>query len=268
MRASLSTAARISSCWVLLGAGLAGCGGSDDPAPGNQPQPGSREAVEAAIQLATAGEPGEVRFATDVKPVFAKKCVYCHHTANVTGVDLTRPFDAAVGIVGRPASRSRTAARLLVEPGNPQNSFVLDKVVRDNLVPELEGNAMPWQIPMLGADELAAIRRWISAGAADDAAFRSEVAPIFAESCVYCHNPNSAQEPDLTQPFDPVVGIVGVAAANGVRVVPGNPDASLLVMDVEANPQASVPMPFHPERLTEAEVSVLIRWIVAGAPSN
>src|SRR5687768_11889261 len=123
MRASLSAAARISSCWVLLGTGLAGCGGSDDEPPSDQRQPGSREAVQAAIQLAMSGAPGDVRFATDVKPVLAEKCVYCHHTANATHVDLTRPFDAAVGVVGRPASRLRTEARLLVDPGNPRNSF-------------------------------------------------------------------------------------------------------------------------------------------------
>src|SRR5688572_17009941 len=268
MRASLSAAARISSCWVLLGAGLGGCGGSDNEPRSDLPQPGSRAAVEAAIQLAMSGAPGEVRFSTDVKPVFAEKCVYCHHTANATRVDLTRPFDAAVGIVGRAASRERTEARLLVEPGNPRNSFVLDKVIRDNLVPELEGNAMPWQIPMLTPEAIASVRRWIIGGAGDDATFRSEVAPIFGQSCVHCHNPNSAQEPDLTQPFDSVVGIVNVAAANGVRVVPGNPDASLLVMDIEGNAAGGVPMPLHPERLTEAEVAALIRWIAAGAPSN
>ncbi len=260
-------AARFSWRCVPLGVGLAGCGGSDDPARSEQPQPGSREAVEAAIQRAMT-EPAEVGFAAEVKPVFAEKCVYCHHTANVTGVDLTRPFDAAVGIVGRPSSRLRSEARLLVAPGNPQNSFVLDKVIRDNLAFELEGNAMPWQIPMLGAEAIGAVRGWISGGAGDDASFRSDVAPIFAERCVYCHNPNSAQEPDLTQPFDPVVGIVKVAAGNGVRVVPGDPDASLLVKDIEGKAEGSVPMPFHPERLTEAEVSALIRWISQGAPNN
>ncbi|MDQ2642847.1 MAG: hypothetical protein M3020_03465 [Myxococcota bacterium] len=270
MSSSLLAAARFSwRCVALgLGLGLAGCGGSDDPARSDQPRPGSRDAVEAAIQRAMAGEPGEVKFAAELKPVFAEKCVYCHHTANVTGVDLTRPFDAAVGIVGRPSSRLRSEARLLVDPGNPRNSFVLDKVIRDNLAFELEGNAMPFQIPMLGAEAISAIRGWISAGAADDASFRSDVAPIFAERCVYCHNPNSAQEPDLTQPFDSVVGIVKVAAGNGVRVVPGDPDASLLVKDIEAKAEASVPMPFHPERLTEAEVSVLVRWISQGAPNN
>lgn len=268
MRASLTAAVRISSRWVLLGAGLAGCSGNDDEVRTDEPQPGSREAVEAAIQLALSGTPGEVRFSSDVKPVLAEKCVYCHHTANATRVDLTRPFDTAVGIVGRPVSRPRTAARLLVDPGNPRNSFVVDKVIRDNLVPELEGNAMPWQIPMLGAEAIAAIRRWISAGAGDDATFRSEVQPIFAGSCVHCHSPNSAQEPDLTQPFDPVVGLVNVAASNGVRVVPGEPEASLLVLDIEGRAEGSAPMPFHPERLADAEVSVLIRWIAAGAPND
>jgi hypothetical protein len=268
MSSILLAAARFSWRCVALGIGLAGCGGSDDTTRSDQLQPGSREAVEAAIQRSMAGEPGEVKFAAELKPVFAEKCVYCHHTANVTGVDLTRPFDPVLGIVGRPSSRVRSAARLLVDPGNPRNSFVLDKVIRDNLAFELEGNAMPWQIPMLGAESISAIRGWISGGAGDGASFRSEVAPIFAERCVSCHNPNSAQEPDLTQPFDSVVGVVNVAAGNGVRVVPGDPDASLLVKDIEGKAEGSVPMPFQPERLTEADVSVLIRWISQGAPDN
>jgi len=264
MRPSLWSAARFSSCWVLLGANLAACGGSDDE-PQPVPRPGSREAVEAAIVAATSSGAGEARFATHVKPVLADKCVYCHHTLNATGLDLTRPFDPERGVVGRQVSRPRSEARLLVDPGNPRNSFILDKVIRENLVYELEGNAMPWQIPMLGVDSVSAIRSWIGAGALDDEAYRAEVAPIFAANCIHCHNPNSGQEPDLTEPFDPVVGVVGVAAGNGVRVVPGDPGQSLLVLDVEGATTGGVPMPFHPERLTEAEVAALIRWIAAGA---
>jgi mono/diheme cytochrome c family protein len=181
---------------------------------------------------------------------------------------LARPFDAVSGVVGRPTSWPRAEARLLVEPGNARNSFLIDKLVRQNLVPELEGDAMPLELPRLGGEALTVIRRWISDGALDDATYRGEVAPVFAASCNYCHGPNSGQEPDLTQPFDPVVGVVNVAAGSRVRVVPGDPDASSLVMSIEGKPAGGVPMPFHPERVTQAELTALIRWIAAGALDN
>jgi hypothetical protein len=167
---------------------------------------------------------------------------------------------------------------LLIDPTNPLNSFLLDKVIRKNLVPSLDGEAMPWQIPPLDAQQIAAIRQWISDGAPDDARFQATIAPIFGDgvslgarggSCAHCHNPNSLFEPDLTRPFDPSVGIVDVSAGgNRVRVAPGMPDDSGLVLRIEGKPAGGAAMPFYAGPLTDAEIDLVVRWVVAGAPQN
>jgi len=256
---------------------LSGCGGGEeDPAPA--PTPTSRDEVEATVErVIQSGTAGDTRF-SDVAQIFTSKCILCHYPSNASGLDLTHPLDPATGLVNRPTRWPATQAKLLVDPANPLNSFLLDKLIRKNLVPELDGNAMPWLIPSLSPDRIGAIRQWISDGALDDDRFRSTVAPIFGDgvslgasggNCAYCHNPNSLFEPDLTHPFDPDVGIVNVPDVGGhLRVAPGAPDESGLVLRIEGNPAGGASMPFHPEPLTAEEIDQVTSWVVAGAPDN
>src|SRR5689334_18577852 len=95
--------------WALVC--LAGCGGGTSS--------------EGSGQTAHA-----VTFSHDVAPIFAQSCVYCHHTGSPTAVDFTHPFDATMGIIRRPNSWMDTRAKLLVDPGNVSNSFLIDKVER------------------------------------------------------------------------------------------------------------------------------------------
>ena len=226
-------------------------------------------------RVTESGGPLSVSYESDVEPIFASKCTLCHYSGNATTVDLTQPFDAEFGIVDRETSRARAEARLIVDPSNPLNSFLLDKVIRTNLVPAIDGAAMPWRIPPLAPDKIAAIRQWISDGALDDERYASTIAPIFGDgktlggSCAHCHNPRSLFAPDLTRPFDPEIGIVNVAGSGNVlRVAPGLPDESGLVLRIEGNPAAGASMPFYPEALTTSEIDVVTSWVVAGAPQN
>jgi hypothetical protein len=259
---------------------LPGCGGADDEGENGQlpePTPSSREEVVAAIERVSQSGPAEASFENDIAPIFTRRCTFCHYPLNATGVDLTRPFDLATGILRRPSRWPRAEAKLLLDPEDPLNSFLLDKVIRKNLVPSLDGEAMPWQIPALDPQQIAAIRQWISDGAPDDARFQAAIAPIFGDgslgasggSCALCHNSNSLFEPDLTHPFDPVVGVVDVSAGgNRLRVAPGSPDDSALVLRIEGNPAGGAAMPFYAGPLTEAEIDLMVRWVVAGAPQN
>lgn len=252
------------------------CGGEDDDTP-----PPPRDEVASAIARVTQSgtpTPADVSFDAEIEPIFVQKCTLCHHPMNATGVDLTRPFDPQTGIVGRANSWTEAPATLIVDPSDPMNSFLLDKVVRTNLDPKREGEAMPWHIPRLDAAEVGAVRQWIADGAMDDATFRTTVAPLFGDGvslgsrggrCAYCHNPDSSFRPDLTRPFDPVDGVVNVPGAGGrLLVAPGDPDNSALVLRIEANPLAGAAMPFHPEPLDQEERDALVRWVVAGAPDN
>jgi hypothetical protein len=220
--------------------------------------------------------PKVVTFKNDVAPIFAT-CGLCHHPGNGTKVDLTHPFDPETGIVGRANSWTMAPKTVLVDPGKVENSFLIDKVVRTDLDPHIEGGPMPLNFPMLDATEIAAIRQWIQDGAMNDASFAANVQPIFGDGmslgasggkCAYCHYAGTQQPPDLTHPFDPTNGIVNVMGARGIRVVPGNPDASALVKKIEAQPSVGAPMPYQEPRLTQAQVDNLKAWIAAGAKND
>jgi hypothetical protein len=254
---------------------LLACGGSDD----EDPAATSRDEVVSAVErVRQSGGPRTVSFEQDVAPLFLSRCNFCHYPLNPTGVDLTQPFDPGSGIVNRPNSWTRSAAKLLVDPADPLNSFLLDKLLRTNLVPELDGAQMPKLIPPLGSGEIAAIRQWISDGALDDERYRSTVAPIFGDgkslgasggSCAHCHNENGLFAPDLTRPFDPDVGVVNVpGGGNRLRVSPGAPDESGLVLRIEQNPAGGASMPFQPEPLLREDLDLVTSWVVAGAPDN
>jgi hypothetical protein len=78
----------------------------------------------------------------------------------------------------------------------------------------------------------------------------------------------------LVNPFDPSLGVVGVQARVGVgriRVIPGDPDNSVLYQKVSGgplSPDLKSPMPYQTPRLTAAEVAAIEAWITAGALNN
>jgi hypothetical protein len=95
-------------------------------------------------------------------------------------------------------------------------------------------------------------------GLEDDSLYRNSVSRIFG--------------PDLTAPFDPSGGAVGVASVyGGVRVVPGDPEASVLFTKVKDEPlpqNLGWPMPRQFERLTPEETQTLRDWISEGAKNK
>jgi hypothetical protein len=140
---------------------------------------------------------------------------------------------------------------------------------------------MPWNIPLLTERELADLRRWIADGAKDDELYRGTITRIFGDGvslgsrggkCSYCHYPGAVFEPDLTDPFHPERGAVGLPSAYGeVRVVPGDPDASFLVAKVATTQLPAAlgkPMPLHFDRLTPDEQRIVREWIAQGARDN
>ena len=140
---------------------------------------------------------------------------------------------------------------------------------------------MPWAIPRLTETELSALRSWIEGGAQNDDQYRSSVRQIFGDGvslgsrggkCAYCHYPESGIQPDLTRPFDLETGAVGVASdRGGARIVPGDPETSVLYLRVspEEIPRRLEPlMPNHYERVTDEEAELIRRWISEGALNN
>ncbi|HSU40992.1 MAG TPA: hypothetical protein VLJ38_15550, partial [Polyangiaceae bacterium] len=106
------------------------------------------------------------------------------------------------------------------------------------------------------------------------------VQAIFDDRCVNCHDASKGGLP--TYPMLPLTAgashaaLVNVAAdetCGGVRVVPGNPDASYLVKKLEQTMPCDgqhMPRPFEvgtAPPLTADELATIRAWIAAGAPN-
>ena len=220
----------------------------------------------------------DVSFAADIRPIFQTKCYDCHWDGNAVEVDLTDPFNPDTGIIERPNSFEDSEYTLLVDPGNVGNSSIIKKVSDPDLPSSEDGHPMPWPVERVTEEELADIEQWIEDGANDDAFFAENVAPIFGTEvtlrapsgkCTYCHAPGSPHDLDVTNPFDPEVGMVDVDSDFGGKIVePGDPDNSMLVEKLASDTPPGSPMPLHYPRLTDEEISLLEGWIAAGAPDN
>jgi hypothetical protein len=279
---------------LLCAAWLAGCGGGgggdgDDASDGadgddagdggdgdDAGDDGDDAGDDAGDDGGDGGDGGEVSYTADIRPIFEDKCVYCHHADSASEVDLTSPFGPQ-GLIERPNSWKGSSFTLLVDPGNPDNSFILHKVSETSLDPEVEGQPMPIQIPPLSEAEIDVVANWIDTGAQDGGPY-NPVATIFgtdplslgveAGSCTWCHYPGSETRLDVTDPLDPVFGLVDVnAAVGGVRVIPNEPENSILITKLEGADEGPQ-MPYNPARLSSGEIAALTQWIADGAPEN
>jgi hypothetical protein len=249
-----------------------------------QPEPAETSAEEPAVEGAEPEEDQaaeQVSFAAQVAPVFAAKCNDCHHPDNAVKVDLTRPFDPEVGIINRPNTWTRSEKKILVVPGDPDASALIWKVEQTDLEHKIDGDPMPWHIDPLTDRELENLRQWILQGAQDDSLYRETITLIFGDGvslgrrggkCAYCHYHDASYGPDLVDPFDPENGAVDVDSYfEGVRIIPGDPDNSVLYTKVKGEqllPNLGSPMPLHFERLTPEEIQILRDWISEGAKNN
>ena len=216
-----------------------------------------------------------------VAPIFASSCVACHWKGSLTGYQLVDPFDPQTGIIGRQTDWTMARHTTLVVPGKPEESELIDKIKATDLNPETEGASMPFVVPALTADEIAAVRAWIAGGAKNDASYQSTVAPIFGDGkslgasagkCSFCHTATSTNAPNLVDPFDASRGAVNVRAnVGGVRVIPSDPDHSVLFQKVSgATLPAALgsPMPLHLNPLTASQIATVEAWIQAGAKND
>lgn len=90
--------------------------------------------------------------------------------------------------------------------------------------------------------------------------FRHKVEPILREHCFGCHSHSSGQmEGNLA--LDWKSGWV-VGGDRGTAIIPGKPEESLLIRAVQ-HEDAELLMP--EEKLTEAEIEILVAWVQGGA---
>jgi mono/diheme cytochrome c family protein len=220
-----------------------------------------------------------VSFARDIRPIFNGRCVDCHWPGSPIGVDLLNPFDPDEGIIERHNSwlSQGSEQTLIVDPGNVSNSFLVKKLAEPELDRSVDGAPMPLQIEVLTQAELDAVSQWITDGAQNDAFFSAQVAPIFgtaltlgraAGKCTFCHYPGALNGMSVLDVFDPDEGMVGVESRfGGTIVVPGDPESSILMQKLLGTGPGEA-MPWHPPRLSEQQVQLVIDWIAEGAKNN
>lgn len=91
----------------------------------------------------------------------------------------------------------------------------------------------------------------------------ADVAPILAERCVLCHAGEFAPAGLALDSFDAVIR----GGANGSVVQAGRPDESELIRRLKGISQPRMPMT-GPPFLSEAEIGLFERWVVAGLPEG
>jgi hypothetical protein len=99
--------------------------------------------------------------------IFSPRCAIptCHDAAFRSGdlvLEAGAAYDELVG-VEPDVDTARDAGLLRVDPGSPDNSFLLIKLEGP---PPSQGSRMPLTGPPLAAEDVALIRAWIAAGAA------------------------------------------------------------------------------------------------------
>ena len=104
--------------------------------------------------------------------IFSPTCLDlgCHNAADAQGglvLEVGRSFGDLVG--APPANAvARTAGFLRVDPGHPENSFLITKLTLPTFVDVNFGSRMPLAKPMLDPQQIERLRAWILRGALEN----------------------------------------------------------------------------------------------------
>jgi len=201
-------------------------------------------------------------------PLLAERCVMCHNaSAAAAGLRL----DSLEGV------KKGSTRGPVVQPGNPANSEIIRRVKGSSL-PRMPMTGPPW----LPDADVARLERWIAAGlpegnpasasAPATAATRPapgqpvtwvHVAPLLATRCAQCHTDNGAMGPP-PEGYRLTSYEATLAAADRVRVVPGQPGASELLRRVQGHSRPR--MPYNgPPWLSAEDTQLISDWIAQGA---
>lgn len=93
--------------------------------------------------------------------------------------------------------------------------------------------------------------------------YTEQVVPVFKENCYKCHA-GMAHRGGFQ--MDTKAGMFK-GGHDGVVVIPGDPDKSLLVrlMRHEGPANDPMPMPPHKDKISDAQIAIVAQWVKAGA---
>lgn len=246
--------------------------------------------TSGAATVACGSEDEGITYRKSVRPLLVGRCTICHYTNGPIEVDIENPFAQTTGLVNSdnswalPGAYPGLTPLRNVVPGDPDSSFLMEKIVDPAVDPLPEqggGDHMPPTIQRLTDEEIASVEQWIRDGAQNDAFFQSTIVNIFgngtlqnAGKCSLCHYPGTPNPPNLVNPFDPEEGVVSVNSlyrSDLLRVAPGDPENSFLVVKIKAtgtDSQNGANMPYNYSSLTPEEVDVVSQWITLGARND
>jgi hypothetical protein len=249
-----------------------------------------------------------VSYEKDVKPILDSRCVLCH--TDHSTFNLSEPFTSQFSLINHETewatymSEYTLGKEIDIAPGNPDGSFLLEKVTQQALNPNTcdpnagdecgfftAGLFMPPAPRRLTDAQIAKVRQWIQDGAQNDNIFRDEIAtaifnptPIRGDQCTpyggaphcmpcaTCHYSGAPTSPDLEQnQWDNLVGVRAMFRSDLLLVDPGKPEASFLMLKLEATEATSAvggPMPYGFPPLLASDVATIRQWIADGARNN
>ena len=194
-------------------------------------------------------------YESDIQPLLTDKCGKCHGSK-------VRKGDLDLSSMG--------AIRRGGESGEPLVAESVDESLLWIMVED--GDMPPEGEPPLSDQQRELIRDWLATGAraeephelAERSINQHDVLPILLLRCTTCHGPRIQKGAlDLRTPAAMLTG-----GESGPALVPGNPDASLMIQRIESEacPPRELLLKFFVKRPPSAEVNVLREWIAAGAP--
>ncbi|MFN0056340.1 MAG: PSD1 and planctomycete cytochrome C domain-containing protein [Planctomycetales bacterium] len=140
--------------------------------------------------------------------------------------------------------------------------WLLDRP-NDTARPEI-GRAVRWAALVMAA--LLGLAPQTGRGEAPRVRFNRDIRPILSEHCFACHGPD-ARHRRASLRLDTEAGIKAELESGMHGVVPGNPDASeLLVRIVSEDDSERMPPPETGKRLTGEQTELIKQWIAKGAP--
>ena len=203
----------------------------------------------------TAAPPTAMVYETDIRPLLVARCGRCHAGGKTKGsLDL--------GSLGGIRRGSESGA--VVIPGKPEKSLLVEVLAEGSMPPD--GKNRPTKA------EVNRITAWVRDGArtrggdfnAKAALTQEDVLPILFTRCVVCHGGREKKGGlDLRTRRAMLKG-----GKSGPAIVPGKPDASLLVKKIHDRdmPPPKLLVDFGIRPVEAGEFETIRGWIAAGAP--
>jgi len=100
----------------------------------------------------------------------------------------------------------------------------------------------------------------------EEVSFSQDVQPIFDAYCVSCHPPSGSLDLRPGYSYNDIVN-VPASNYNGILVVPGDAEASVLYKKIDGSGAYGPNMPLG-GMLSSTQIAIIRNWINQGAPNN